>query len=304
MNKMCLNLKPTLLWLFFLILLLPACDAIKNISTSKISVDRLPKTQMERDQEKIKQYVDSKGLTTSVTRAGIHYIIERKGDGDHPSPYAVATVNYRGTFLNGTQFWSSYDNGAAEKFQLNQVVDGWMQGVPLLKKGGKGLFIIPSDLAYGAGGRGDEIPPHQILVFEIELVDFYEVQINKEIQMIEDYILEHSLDMKKTKSGIHYKIESLGNGWGPVLDSEVTLNYKGKLLNGETFWSTYTNGQPLKITLRESIRAFNEIIPMMREGGKVNMIIPSNLAYGREGWGNKIPPDAVLIYDLELVDVK
>jgi len=304
MDKVYFKVKLMLCFLFILVWLFPACQSVKKVKTSINSVDLKPKTQMERDREKIQRYIKSKELTTAVSPAGIHYQIERKGVGDHPSPYAVATVHYRGTFLDGTQFWSSYDNGAEEKFQLHQVVDGWMQGVPLLKKGGKGLFIIPSDLAYGAEGRGDQIPPHQILVFEIELIDFYEVQLGKEIQMIEDYVLEHSLDVKKTKSGIHYKMESIGNGWGPVLDSKITLNYTGKILNGDTFWSTYDKGEPLKTTLRESIRAFGEIIPMMREGGKVKMIVPSILAYGRDGWKSKIPPNSILIYDLELVDVE
>ncbi len=298
------NVKRILFFLFWMLLIFPACQSIKKVTTTQSNIDLSPKTQMEKDQEKIQAYIQSKGLSTSKTSSGIHYVIERKGEGDHPSPYAVATVHYRGTFLDGTQFWSSYDNGEEEKFQLHQVVEGWMQGVPLLKKGGKGLFIIPSDLAYGAGGRGDQIQPHQILVFEIELVDFYEVQLGKEIEQIEDYILENSLDMKKTKSGIHYKIESIGNGWGPVLDSDITINYTGKILNGETFWSTYDSGKALKTTLRESIRAFGEIIPMIREGGKVKMIVPSTLAYGRDGWETKIPPNAVLIYDLELVDVE
>lgn len=292
------------LFFLFLIGLLPACQAIKKVGIDKAVLNLTPKTQMEKDQEKIQQYIKTRGLTTAVTPSGIHYAIERKGEGEHPSPYAVATVHYRGTFLDGTQFWSSYDSGAEEKFQLNQVVDGWMQGVPLLKKGGKGLFIIPSDLAYGAGGRGDQIPPHQILVFEIELVDFYDVQLSEEVLRIEDYILKNSLDMKKTKSGIHYKIETVGNGWGPVLDSEVTLNYTGKILGGDTFWSTYKSGEPIKTKLRESIRAFSEILPMIREGGKVKMIVPSALAYGLDGWNSKIPPNSILIYDLELVDVE
>jgi len=298
------KIRSILFFLFWIILLLPACQVVKKINTNRVRVDLTPKTQMERDQEKIQQYIQLKGLTTSVTPSGIHYVIEREGEGEHPSPYAVAMVHYRGTFLDGTQFWSSYDKGVVEKFQLHQVVEGWMQGIPLLKKGGKGLFIIPSDLAYGAAGRGEEIQPHQILIFEIELVDFYEVQLGKEIKMIEGYILENSLDMKKTKSGIHYKIENIGNGWGPVSDSNITLNYTCKNLNGETFWSTYSKGKPSKMMLREYIRAFSEILPMIREGGKVKMIVPSILAYGRDGWKSTIPPNTVLIYDLELVDME
>lgn len=293
------KIRSILFFLFLIICLLPACQMKKKVNTKSAS-----QTQMEQDQKKIQDYIQLKGLTTSVTPSGIHYVIEREGEGEHPSSYAVAMVHYRGTFLDGTEFWSSYNKGTQEKFQLHQTIEGWMEGIPLLKKGGKGLFIIPSDLAYGAVGRGEEIQPHQTLVFEIELLDFYEVQLGKEIKLIEDYILENSLDMKKTKSGIHYKIENIGNGLGPVSDSNITLNYTCENLNGESYWSTYSKGKPSKMVLKDYIKAFIEILPMVREGGKFKMIVPSSLAYGKNGWKTKIPPNTVLIYDLELVDVE
>lgn len=298
------KIRSILFFLFLIVGLSSACQMAKKVNTHSASENLTPQTQMERDQKKIQDYIQLKGLKTSVTPNGIHYVIEREGEGERPSSYAVAMVHYRGTFLDGTEFWSSYNKGAEEKFQLHQTIKGWMEGIPLLKKGGKGLFIIPSDLAYGAAGRGDEIQPHQILVFEIELLDFYEVQLGKEIKLIEDYILENSLDVKKTKSGIHYKIEEIGTGWGPVLDSKLTLHYTCKNLNGVTYWSTYSKEKPSKMLLREYVKAFKEILPMIREGGKVKMIVPSNLAYGRDGWKTKIPPNTVLIYDLELVGIE
>ena len=74
--------------------------------------------------------------------------------------------------MDGTQFDSSYDRGAPLEFKLGQVIKGWQEAIKLLKKGGKGTFLIPSHLAYGERGAGSAIPPNAVLVFDIELVDF------------------------------------------------------------------------------------------------------------------------------------
>jgi len=74
--------------------------------------------------------------------------------------------------LNGQKFDSSYDRGQPLEFGLNQVIPGWQQAIPLLQKGGKGTFYIPSGLAYGTRGAGGAIPPNAVLIFEVELIDF------------------------------------------------------------------------------------------------------------------------------------
>jgi len=279
-----------------------ACQALKNSNLNNTTLDSTPKSQMEKDQIDIQKYIQSNKLKPVALPSGIHYVITRKGKGDHPSQYAVATVHYKGSLLDGTQFWSSRENGKEEIFQLNKVIDGWMQGVPLLKKGGKALLIIPSELAYGEVGWKDKIPPNETLVFDIELIDFHEPQISIDVQKIKNYLTENNLEMKKTKSGIFYKIEKIGKGLKPSLNSEVILEYTGNPLNGDMLWSTYDKGQPLKISLRKAIKAFGEIVPMIHESGKAKIIVPSDLAYGKKGWKSVIPPDAVLIFDLELVD--
>ena len=81
------------------------------------------------------------------------------------------TVHYHGTLLDGTVFDSSVERGEPISFSLGQVIPGWQEGIPYLKKGGKGKLIIPSHLAYG-GRRAGKIPPFSVLVFEVELIDF------------------------------------------------------------------------------------------------------------------------------------
>jgi FKBP-type peptidyl-prolyl cis-trans isomerase len=135
------------------------------ISCSKEVVD-----QDMVDQEVITKYITSKGLTMTKDPSGVHYNISIPGTGNHPSPTATVEVKYKGTLLDGTVF----DQTAAGKsatFPLNNLIPGWRIAIPLLKKGGKGTFLIPSNLGYGPFGS-NSIPGKSVLLFEIELLAF------------------------------------------------------------------------------------------------------------------------------------
>lgn len=282
----------------FIFLLIFVCTTTTGFTND------LLKKQAAIDQQKIEAYIAANKLETQVTNAGLHYYVYEEGKGEKPSPYAVATVHYKGNFLNGCEFYNTYKRGQAEKFQLNKVIKGWMQGIPLLKKGAKAKLIIPSNLAYGIAGRNKEILPNSILVFDVYLIDFYDVQLSKDVAAIEAYIEKNNLEMEQTPSGVFYKIEELGNGWGAAYNNTIKVNYKGTFLDGTTFWSTYQGGKSLELPLNKSLKAFYEILPMLREGGKIKIIAPPNMAYGEKGSPPYIPPNAILVYDLELVDVK
>lgn len=127
--------------------------------------------QDEKDLELIKADLAAKKITTAkVDESGVHYIIDKVGTGDSPTLASRVEVTYKGMLLDSTVF-DSTATGATIKFPLTQVIEGWQIAVPLLKKGGKGRFWIPSGLAYGS----DElpgIPKNSVLIFEIGLVNF------------------------------------------------------------------------------------------------------------------------------------
>lgn len=104
------------------------------------------------------------------TASGLQYVVEKEGDGAQPSASDVVTVHYTGKLLNGTVFDSSVNRGEPATFPLNRVIPGWTEGVQLMREGAKYTFFIPSDLAYGAGGVPNVIPPHSTLIFEVELI--------------------------------------------------------------------------------------------------------------------------------------
>jgi len=106
-----------------------------------------------------------------VTDSGIQYSVLTPAEGDKPAATDTVKVHYKGTFLNGETFDSSYDRGEPAVFPLNRVIAGWTEGVQLMSVGSKYKFTIPSDLAYGPNGNPPRIPGHSVLEFEIELLE-------------------------------------------------------------------------------------------------------------------------------------
>lgn len=108
-----------------------------------------------------------------------------------------------------------------------------------------------------------------------------------------------------TASGLQYKVEKAGDPKGPKpgLNTEVKVHYEGKLLNGTVFDSSYERGVPAVFTPASLVPAWQEALPMMRPGDVWTLYVPPKLGYGEAGTG-PIPPNAVLVFKLELVAVK
>ena len=100
---------------------------------------------------------------------GLQYKVITDGDGETPAANDIVTVNYRGTFIDGTEFDSSYKRGQPAQFQVGGVIPGWTEALLKMKAGSKWQLFVPSDLAYGPSGRSG-IPSNSTLVFEVELL--------------------------------------------------------------------------------------------------------------------------------------
>ncbi|MFK7774999.1 MAG: FKBP-type peptidyl-prolyl cis-trans isomerase [Saprospiraceae bacterium] len=108
-----------------------------------------------------------------------------------------------------------------------------------------------------------------------------------------------------TSSGIFYVIEEAGAGLErPSSESNVTAHYKGTLLNGKKFDSSYDRDEPLKFKPNQVIKGWQEAVRMLGKGGRGKFIIPSGLAYGDRVVGDVIPANANLVFDMELIDFK
>ena len=102
--------------------------------------------------------------------SGLHYEIEKAGDGATPKASDTVKVHYTGRLLDGSVFDSSVQRNEPAEFQLDQVIAGWTEGLQKVRKGGKIKLYVPPQLAYGDDGRPG-IPPGSTLVFEVELLD-------------------------------------------------------------------------------------------------------------------------------------
>lgn len=119
-----------------------------------------------KNRKEIKAFIASKGWKADSLASGVFYVIDAPGTGSNPASSSTVTVKYKGYTLDGKVF----DQSDAATFSLNGVIEGWKQGIPLFKKGGKGKLLIPARLAYFNGSAN--IPPYSPLVFEVELINF------------------------------------------------------------------------------------------------------------------------------------
>ncbi|WAC42407.1 FKBP-type peptidyl-prolyl cis-trans isomerase [Pedobacter sp. SL55] len=109
--------------------------------------------------------------------------------------------------------------------------------------------------------------------------------------------------IKTTASGLQYEVITEGTGVQPKATDKVTVHYKGTLLNGKQFDSSYDRNEPTSFGLNQVIPGWTEGVALMKEGGKYRFFIPYKLAYGARGAGQDIPPYSTLIFEVELIKV-
>ena len=255
------------------------------------------KEQQAEETQTKEQNVSSES-NSHTTASGLKYEILTEGTGASPTAEDNVTVHYEGTLLDGTKFDSSYDRGETITFPLNRVIPGWTEGLQLMKEGAKYKFTIPSELAYGKQGAGGVIPPNATLIFTVEL---FKVEVDEGKQFLKENGAKDGV--KTTASGLQYKVLLEGAGKSPKATDRVTVHYEGALIDGTVFDSSYKRGEPIDFGLNQVIRGWTEGLQLMKEGAKYKFFIPSDLAYGPQGSPGAIPPNATLIFKVELIRV-
>jgi FKBP-type peptidyl-prolyl cis-trans isomerase len=173
-------------------------------------------------------------------------------------------------------------------------------GEVLKKKGGTIRLIIPSRKGFGRNGSGS-IPSNASLDCTLKLYDVNN-QIEFEDIFVKKYIQQNNITgLTRLNTGVYYQIISPGTGDPVELTSTISAAYTGKLTNGTVFDSA-TASSPLKTTLNGVILGWQEILPLIKKGGKIRAIIPPARAYGSSARGD-IPPNSILDFEIELVDV-
>ncbi len=119
------------------------------------------------NQEEIEKFIGEYNLPASSTSSGLYYVIDEEGSGKRPDSNSDVKVKYNGYFTDGKLFDQST---SGITFNLQSVIPGWTEGIPLFKEGGRGMLLIPSKLGYGDRTVGS-IPPNSVLIFDIELIE-------------------------------------------------------------------------------------------------------------------------------------
>lgn len=218
---------------------------------------------------------------------GLKYLDEVVGTGDEVQENSFVSMHYTGwLWVNGektTKFDSSLDGGVAFSTTLGQsrVFEGWDKGVPGMKVGGKRTLIIGYEMAFGAGGRPPKIPAKSDLYFEIEVTALPKVNVTV-----------------------------ISEGTGPVVGvgDDIKVHYTGWVsengAKGAEFDSSLNRGRPfpLKLGAGQVISGWEKGLEGLKTGTKATLIIPPVMGYGARGSGSVIPPNATLIFEVEILD--
>ena len=137
-----------------------------------------------------------------------------------------------------------------------------------------------------------------------ELIPNPTTQAEKDKNTIINYVMDQAIEVQATPSGLYYQIIEAGEGELAKWGDWVTAHYKGYTLDGKVFDTSYKKGKPFEFYIGNMIPGWNEGMELMRPGAKALFLIPSALAYGEKGFGKVIPPNTVLAFEVELLEVE
>jgi FKBP-type peptidyl-prolyl cis-trans isomerase len=250
-------------------------------------------------------------LPTKVTAwtsrpSGLRYADVVEGGGDTAAPGTTVTVDYTAWIANadgsaGKRFDSSLSRAEPFSFALGKglVIAGWEEGVAGMKVGGTRVLFLPPSLGYGARGAGNVVPPNASLIFEVRL---HAVKTARMAPAAPTAVKEYVT----TPSGLKYADLVVGTGPSPAsTKTRVRVDYTGWLADsGQIFDSSLDRDEPLVFGLDQVIKGWTEGVSTMKVGGKRQLVIPPELGYGPRGAGDMVPPNATLIFEVELLAVE
>ncbi len=216
-------------------------------------------------------------------------------------------------------FINVVDNGG-----LDQPRDG--AGYAVFGKVAEGLDVVDKirnteTQTHSKYPGGKVVPVTPVVIESVRLVGEYDVaQLESKVKKVEEdaknaianaaaagknYLTENAKrpDVNTTATGLQHRVITPGTGNSPKATDSVTVHYRGKLIDGTEFDSSYSRNQPATFPLNGVIPGWTEGLQLMKEGGKSELVIPSELGYGSRGAGGAIPPNATLIFEVELIKI-
>lgn len=229
-----------------------------------------------------------------TTATGIKYEVLAEGSGETCKASDVFVLRYALWTPEAKLLDCSADSGQMIRGRASDMGLKFLQELPLLLKvGGKLRAEVPAALAFGDRPMPG-LAPGSATVWELELT---------EIVAVPAFSATPPDKLKKTASGLGYEVIKEGTGKTPAMGDPVTVHYAGWLTDGTLFDASYVRGEPAEFRLGEVIQGWNEGLQLMKEGGIYKFTIPAELGYGARGAPPSIPPNATLVFLVELQKV-
>jgi FKBP-type peptidyl-prolyl cis-trans isomerase len=271
-------------------------------------------------------YLDKYDIEVEPLASGLYYIEEVAGTGDSPEEDDFLKVNYTITTVTDERvryttdsliaktedFYSKWRLYGPELLVKGINIAGLEEGLSLMKEGGFSTLIIPSNLAWGAGGFNSPVDPYTSIVMNLELIEVISDIKAYESGLISDYISANSFQSQVNSDSIYYEDVLIGTGDTVTNGTPITINLKAYLLDGRLIASINTYRFQFGSTLNALITTgASKGIKRMKEGGKARWIVPSSMAFGTftkytydELTKIPIPPSSPILYEVEVVSAK
>jgi len=235
-----------------------------------------------------------------ATPSGLKYEVLAAGEGEPPRPGQGVRIRFavwsdQGVHILSTQADNHVLEGMCTSLRLTRTGEKFLaEAVQLMKPGARYRFEVPSELCWGARGIAPNVQPNTTTIWEMELM-----QIND----VPGFEKPDPEKMIECESGLKYEVLKEGTGRSPARTDQVTVHYTGYLEDGTVFDSSLARAQPATFPLGRVIPGWTEGLQLMKEGARYRFTIPSGLAYGPRGSPPVIPPNATLIFVVELIKV-
>jgi len=255
--------------------------------------------QLAIDGEIIDDFLAENNVNAQTHSSGIRFVRTENGTGDAPVAGNVAVLKYSANVLGEENFAESV---YGESFTINSnLIDALEIMLPEINEGGRMIIYAPSVYCFGRQGT-PSIPSNSNIRFDVRLVDVVtnaDEQFSADTTIIESYLEANEIETEIHSSGIRFTIIEEGNGESPDETSEVEVKYTGTLVNDVIFDQ---NTEGVSFPLENLIEGWQIMLPQIQEGGRIKIYMPSRYGYGTTGTTN-IPPNTVLIFDIELLSI-
>lgn len=234
---------------------------------------------------------------STTTESGLKYIEIEEGKGLAVKLGDTVEVHYTGTLEDGTKFDSSLDRGQPLSFTVGagQMIPGFDEGVGMMKEGGKARLVIPPELGYGEAGSGSgTVPPNATITFDVELLSIDRPDPPQEVA---------ESDYEVMDNGLKYYDLNVGDGVSPESGETAVIHFTVWEDDGIRMQDSVEMGQPALVPMQQGMQpgGLVEGISTMNVGGKRQLVIPPELAFGDQG--DLVNPNPTLILEVQLLAV-